>query len=49
MRKALVDLAVEKFGGLDIAFNNVGAVGQMGTGFPNLPLRGLARDAATPT
>ncbi|TIL66481.1 MAG: SDR family oxidoreductase, partial [Mesorhizobium sp.] len=29
--KALVDLAVEKFGGLDIAFNNVGAVGQMGS------------------
>ena len=28
--KALVDLAVEKFGGLDIAFNNVGAVGTMG-------------------
>ncbi|MBZ9874014.1 SDR family oxidoreductase [Mesorhizobium sp. BR1-1-9] len=28
--KALVDLAAEKFGGLDIAFNNVGAVGQMG-------------------
>ncbi|RWC86493.1 MAG: SDR family NAD(P)-dependent oxidoreductase, partial [Mesorhizobium sp.] len=29
--KALVDLAVETFGGLDIAFNNVGAVGQMGS------------------
>lgn len=28
--KALVDLAVASFGGLDIAFNNVGAVGQMG-------------------
>ncbi|MBZ9809751.1 SDR family oxidoreductase [Mesorhizobium sp. ESP-6-2] len=28
--KALVDLAAEKFGGLDIALNNVGAVGQMG-------------------
>jgi NAD(P)-dependent dehydrogenase (short-subunit alcohol dehydrogenase family) len=28
--KALVDLAVERFGGLDIAFNNVGAVGQTG-------------------
>jgi NAD(P)-dependent dehydrogenase (short-subunit alcohol dehydrogenase family) len=28
--KALVDLAVEKFGGLDIAFNNAGAVGQTG-------------------
>ena len=29
--KALVELAVESFGGLDIAFNNVGAVGQMGS------------------
>ena len=28
--KALVDLAVEKFGGLDIAFNNAGIVGEMG-------------------
>ena len=28
--KALVDLAVEKFGGLDIAFNNAGSVGKMG-------------------
>ncbi|MER9408263.1 SDR family oxidoreductase [Mesorhizobium caraganae] len=28
--KALVDLAIERFGGLDIAFNNVGAVGPMG-------------------
>ncbi|TPI34293.1 SDR family oxidoreductase [Mesorhizobium sp. B3-1-9] len=28
--KALVDLAVERFGGLDIAFNNAGAVGVMG-------------------
>ena len=27
--KALVDLAVERFGGLDIAFNNAGAVGLM--------------------
>jgi len=27
--KALVDLAVEKFGGLDIAFNNAGIVGEM--------------------
>ncbi|TIT84156.1 MAG: SDR family NAD(P)-dependent oxidoreductase, partial [Mesorhizobium sp.] len=29
--KALVDLAVDRLGGLDIAFNNVGAVGQMGS------------------
>ncbi|MET3583748.1 NAD(P)-dependent dehydrogenase (short-subunit alcohol dehydrogenase family) [Mesorhizobium robiniae] len=28
--KALVDLAVDRFGGLDIAFNNAGSVGQMG-------------------
>ncbi|UVK40603.1 SDR family oxidoreductase [Mesorhizobium sp. AR10] len=28
--KALVELAVGRFGGLDIAFNNVGAVGAMG-------------------
>ncbi|RVC80437.1 SDR family oxidoreductase [Mesorhizobium sp. M4A.F.Ca.ET.022.05.2.1] len=28
--KALVNLAVDRFGGLDITFNNVGAVGQMG-------------------
>ena len=28
--KALVDLAVTKFGGLDIAFNNAGIVGDMG-------------------
>ncbi|RWD30408.1 MAG: SDR family oxidoreductase [Mesorhizobium sp.] len=28
--KALVELAVGRFGGLDIAFSNVGAVGQMG-------------------
>jgi NAD(P)-dependent dehydrogenase (short-subunit alcohol dehydrogenase family) len=28
--KALVDLAVERFGGLDVAFNNAGLVGEMG-------------------
>lgn len=28
--KALVDLACERFGGLDIAFNNVGTLGPMG-------------------
>lgn len=28
--KALVELAIERFGGLDIAFNNVGVVGTMG-------------------
>ncbi|GAA2888962.1 NAD(P)-dependent dehydrogenase (short-subunit alcohol dehydrogenase family) [Aminobacter niigataensis] len=34
--RALVDLAVDAFGGLDIAFNNVGLVGAMG------PVTGLA-------
>jgi NAD(P)-dependent dehydrogenase (short-subunit alcohol dehydrogenase family) len=28
--KALVELAIEKFGGLDIAFNNAGSTGEMG-------------------
>ncbi|AZO00084.1 SDR family oxidoreductase [Mesorhizobium sp. M9A.F.Ca.ET.002.03.1.2] len=35
--KALVDLAVGRFGGLDIAFNNAGSVGQMGP-VPDMPL-----------
>ncbi|WEX88454.1 SDR family oxidoreductase [Sinorhizobium garamanticum] len=30
LNKALVDLAVRRFGGLDIAFNNAGTVGAMG-------------------
>jgi NAD(P)-dependent dehydrogenase (short-subunit alcohol dehydrogenase family) len=29
-QKALVELAVDKFGGLDIAFNNAGSTGEMG-------------------
>jgi NAD(P)-dependent dehydrogenase (short-subunit alcohol dehydrogenase family) len=37
--QALVDLATERFGGLDIAFNNAGAVGQMGP-ISELSLRG---------
>ncbi|RUU82312.1 SDR family oxidoreductase [Mesorhizobium sp. M7A.F.Ca.MR.362.00.0.0] len=37
--KALVDLTVEKFGGLDIAFNNARAVGRMGP-ISDLPLEG---------
>ncbi|CCV16146.1 SDR family oxidoreductase [Mesorhizobium sp. STM 4661] len=37
--KALVDLAVGRFGGLDIAFNNAGSVGQMGP-IPELSLEG---------
>ncbi|MGH8075581.1 MAG: SDR family oxidoreductase, partial [Lysobacter sp.] len=31
LAKALVDAAVERFGGLDIAFNNAGALGAMGS------------------
>jgi NAD(P)-dependent dehydrogenase (short-subunit alcohol dehydrogenase family) len=34
--KALVELATQRFGGLDVAFNNVGMVGEMG------PITGLA-------
>ncbi|MBZ9680397.1 MULTISPECIES: SDR family oxidoreductase [unclassified Mesorhizobium] len=37
--KALVDLATRRFGGLDIAFNNAGSVGQMGP-IPDLSLEG---------
>jgi NAD(P)-dependent dehydrogenase (short-subunit alcohol dehydrogenase family) len=36
--KALVDLAVGRFGGLDIAFNNAGSVGQMGP-VPDMSLK----------
>ncbi|CAI2933230.1 SDR family oxidoreductase [Aminobacter niigataensis] len=39
--RALVDLAVDAFGGLDIAFNNVGLVGAMG------PVTGLALEGWT--
>ncbi|RUU15033.1 SDR family NAD(P)-dependent oxidoreductase, partial [Mesorhizobium sp. M6A.T.Ca.TU.002.02.2.1] len=35
---ALVDLAVDRFGGLDIAFNNAGSVGQMGP-VPDMSLK----------
>jgi NAD(P)-dependent dehydrogenase (short-subunit alcohol dehydrogenase family) len=31
LAKELVDTAVERFGGLDIAFNNAGALGEMGS------------------
>jgi NAD(P)-dependent dehydrogenase (short-subunit alcohol dehydrogenase family) len=37
--KALVDLTVERFGGLDIAFNNAGSAGEMG------PVTGLSLEA----
>jgi NAD(P)-dependent dehydrogenase (short-subunit alcohol dehydrogenase family) len=37
--KALVDLATREFGGLDIAFNNVGLVGEMG------PISGLSLES----
>lgn len=37
--KALIDLAKTRFGGLDIAFNNAGVVGEMG------PISGMSREA----
>jgi NAD(P)-dependent dehydrogenase (short-subunit alcohol dehydrogenase family) len=37
--KALVELAVSRFGGLDIGFNNAGSVGEMGAA-PDLSLAG---------
>ncbi|MBA8876756.1 SDR family oxidoreductase [Phyllobacterium myrsinacearum] len=40
--KALVDLAEEKFGGLDIAFNNAGTNGEMGP-TPDVSLAGWQR------
>ena len=36
--KALVELAVDQFGGLDIALNNAGTLGQMGISVPDMPL-----------
>ncbi len=36
--KALVELAVHQFGGLDIALNNAGTLGQMGISVPDMPL-----------
>ena len=36
--KALVELAVHQFGGLDIALNNAGTLGQMGMSVPDMPL-----------
>lgn len=35
--KALVDMAIDRFGGLDVAFNNAGATGAMGP-VPEMPL-----------
>ncbi len=37
--QALVDLAVNRFGGLDVAFNNAGTLGAMGP-TPDVPLEG---------
>ena len=37
--KTLVDLAVNRFGGLDVAFNNAGTLGAMGA-TPDIPLEG---------
>lgn len=39
LAKALVDAAVGRYGGLDIAFNNAGAIGEMGP-VPDLSLTG---------
>lgn len=36
--KALVDLATSKFGGLDIALNNAGTLGELGVSVPDLAL-----------
>ena len=46
--KALVDLAVGRFGGLDIAFNNVGVRRPDGSDFGTVA-GGLARRRSTPT
>ena len=46
--KALVELAVARYGGLDIAFNNAGIVGDDGSGIG--PVAGeLAERSSTPT
>lgn len=39
--KALVDLAIRRFGGLDVAFNNAGTMGEMGP-TPDVSLSGWA-------
>jgi NAD(P)-dependent dehydrogenase (short-subunit alcohol dehydrogenase family) len=44
--KALVDLAVTHFGGLDVAFNNAGGLGAMGA-TPELPLSGWTQTIET--
>jgi NAD(P)-dependent dehydrogenase (short-subunit alcohol dehydrogenase family) len=44
--KALVALAVERFGGLDVAFNNAGTLGEMGTS-TGIPEAGWAATLAT--
>ena len=44
--QALVDLAVSKFGGLDVAFNNAGTLGEMGA-TTSLSLRGWAQTIDT--
>lgn len=36
--KALVDLALREFGGLDVAFNNAGTIGELGVATPEVPL-----------
>ena len=46
--KALVELAVAEYGGLDIAFNNAGIVGEMGP-VSGLVAGRLAGRRSTPT
>ncbi|MBI3797900.1 MAG: SDR family NAD(P)-dependent oxidoreductase [Deltaproteobacteria bacterium] len=38
--KALVELATSRFGGLDIAFNNAGTLGELGLSVPDIVLSG---------
>lgn len=45
--KALVELAVEKFGGLNIAFNNAGTLGPLGISVPDMPLAEWGNTLAT--
>jgi NAD(P)-dependent dehydrogenase (short-subunit alcohol dehydrogenase family) len=45
--KALVELATSKFGGLDIAFNNAGTLGELGLSVPDIVLSEWANTLAT--
>src|SRR5260221_6928799 len=45
--KALVELATNKFGGVDIAFNNAGTLGKMGLSVPDISLLDWEHTLAT--